>query len=411
MTRAAISLRPAVSRWCAGARTNSRWFQPLRTAAWVVGLALAAGGFTGERNARAEDPEASTQASSGFLAYGASATTQELVAVRFHMAEGKLQAAPVERVPLGIQAAPVVLHPQHPRMYVASLRAAPERGNRLLTFTLGKDGRLQEQRHTHPLQHGSAYLSLDRTGRFLLSASYFSGHVDIYRLDSQGFPERLTHTTYEGRNKAHSIRTSRDNRFAYIPYVKEHNGLQQYAFDAKRGRLIAQTPARAEVPEGAGPRHVAYHPNQPFVYFSNEQHLGATAYRIGRNGALRLLGACDPGEQKPAAGVAASDIVITRDGRYVFVAVRDFAAGKVDAIHRYAVETGGNLRHLGHVAADAIPWGLELSPDGRLLLVTAAQGETLTAFSIGKQGQLTRAASIRWGKMIRDIAVVPPTDR
>ncbi|HIF30752.1 MAG TPA: hypothetical protein EYQ75_03600 [Planctomycetaceae bacterium] len=340
-----------------------------------------------------------------FVAYGASASVQEIVAVRFTSVGGKLASVIVQREPLGFEAAPVVFHAQYRLLYVASLRAKEVDGNKLLVFSVGKDGRLTRKKEVE-LPHGSAYLSLDRSGRFLLSASYFEGHVDIHRLDVQGIPTTLVGTNYEGRDKAHSIRTTRDNRFAYVPYVKDRNALYQYAFDEKSGKLLALDPPQANVPTGIGPRHVAYHPTEPFVYFSNEQHLGAIAYRIQRGGTLQLLQVCQPGDLKPAEGLAASDILITPDGLFLYVGVRDFDKGLVDAIHRYAVSPDGTLTHLGQTKSDAIPWGLQLSPDGRHLLVTATNGGTLTAFEITTDGDLAKRTSIGWGKMIRAIAVV-----
>ncbi len=340
-----------------------------------------------------------------FMAYGASATTEEIVAVRFEHADSKLSAKIVQREPIGIEGAPVVFHPQKRLIYVASLRPKEAKGNHLLAFSIDDDGRLSGKRD-FSFKHGSAYLSLDRTGRYLLGASYFEGHVDVYQLDGNGFPKGVVTTVFENRDKAHSIRTSRDNRFVYVPYVKDQNAMFQYAFDKKTGKLRPLGPLQAKVPDGVGPRHIAYHPTKPFVFFSNEQHLGATSYRIGNNGQLNLIQVCDPGGLKPADGVAASDIEITRDGRFLFVGVRDFAKGKLDAVHRYEVADNGKLKHLGKTKADKIPWGLQLSPDGKHLLVTAAHGETLTAYKIGSDGNLDKGASIKWGKMIRDIAVV-----
>ena len=186
----------------------------------------------------------------------------------------------------------------------------------------------------------------------------------------------------------------------------QHNDLFQYAFDSTTGRLTALTKAKASVPQRIGPRHVAFHPKKPFVLFSNEQELGVTLFRIGPQGNLSLAQVCSAGNQKATAGVAASDIAITRDGRFVYVGVRDFGQGKVDAIHRYGIQDSGRLTHLGKTAADKIPWGLELSPSGRFLMVTATHGETLTAYEIQSDGNLMKKNVVTWGKMVRDIGVV-----
>ena len=63
------------------------------------------------------------------IAYGASASAEEVVAVRFAAMDGKLAPEIVQREPLGFAAAPIVFHDQHRLLYVASLRAkeAPSR--------------------------------------------------------------------------------------------------------------------------------------------------------------------------------------------------------------------------------------------------------------------------------------------
>lgn len=341
-----------------------------------------------------------------FVAFGASAETGEVVAVRFAEKQGELTLAVQQREPLGVQAAPMQFHAGRRRLYVASLRAEKEESNKIISLAVGKDGKLSDKQE-FPLPHGSAYLSLDQRGEFLLSASYFSGHVDVFPVLKDGALGESTCNVFEDRDKAHSIRTTNDNRFAYVPYVKDHNAMFQYAFDSNTGELKPLSPAQAEVGENAGPRHVAHHPTKPFVYFSNEQHLGVSVYRIGEKGALKLTQVCDASEFKAEEGIAASDIEITADGRFVFVAVRDFARGEVDSIHSYAVQGNGAVSHVGKVAADSIPWGLQVSPEGKYVLVTAARGNTLTAFRIEKNGTLKRTAAVEWGKMIRDIAVVP----
>lgn len=339
-----------------------------------------------------------------FMTYGASATTQELVAVRFSQTDGKLSSKIVQREPINCEGAPVIFHEELRLLYVLSLRTKEGDQNRMVIFSVADDGRLTREKQL-PIKHGSAYASFDRSGRYLLSVSYFEGHVDVYRLDEAGKPAHVG-TTFENRDKAHSVLTAPDNRSVYVPYVKDNSAMFQYRFDPKSGALQSLDPPQVDVPDGVGPRHVAFHPTRPLVFFSNEQHLGATSYRMAKDGRLSLVQVCNPGELKSADGLFASDIAITPDGRFLFVAVRDFANDKRHGIHRYEIQESGQLVHLGEVGADAIPWGLNLSPDGSLLLVSAAHGETLSAYEIGRAGELTRCSSIKWGNMIRAIAVV-----
>lgn len=347
------------------------------------------------------------RAEESFYAYGASAETQEIVAVHFTEDSGKPSFEIVQRESLGMQGAPVLYSAEHRRIVVASLRAAEGEANKFVTFAVGDNGKLSDKKE-YALPHGSAYLSFDKTGRFLLSASYFTGHVDVFPVGKNGDIGESVCNVFQDRDKAHSIRLTNDNQFAYVPYVKDQNAMFQYQFNAKTGQLKPLSPGQAKVGEDSGPRHVAHHPTKPFVYFSNEQQLGASVFRINDNGSLKLMQVCQVPDLKAQEGVAAADIEITADGKFAFVAVRDFANGKVDAIHSYAVLKDGTLLHCGVARADSIPWGLQVSPSGNFLLVTAAKGNTLTAFRIDPKGRLTAEASIEWGKMIRDIAVVTP---
>ncbi|MEO1087891.1 MAG: beta-propeller fold lactonase family protein, partial [Acidobacteriota bacterium] len=112
-------------------------------------------------------------------------------------------------------------------------------------------------------------------------ASFFVGtterdprFVDVYEVDEKGMVGERVAGLAEGRRNAHCVRPSPDNRFVYIPYVKETSAILQYRFDAETGALSPLSPKNANPPEGTGPRHLAYHPTLPIVYFSNEQHLG-----------------------------------------------------------------------------------------------------------------------------------------
>ncbi len=53
--------------------------------------------------------------------------------------------------------------------------------------------------------------------------------------------------------------------------------------------------------------------------------------------------------------------------------------------------------------ADKIPWGMTLSPDGRVLAVTGFESATLMLYAIDADGGLTRAATLPVDKQISDI--------
>lgn len=342
-----------------------------------------------------------------FHVYAPSRETGNLLVVEAHSSNGKLSLTHSQKIELGFLGSSIVAHPENPLLYIAPVRPeGDESGEPGAVVTLGGNGRYLKHQ-TIKLNRPAAYLSLDPESRFLLGVHYFGGQVDVYPLDDKGIPSAAVFSLDEERPFAHCILPTPDNRFVYIPYVKENNALYQYRFDANTGKLSPLDPKNVNPPEGTGPRHMAYHPEKPIVYFSNEQHLGVSVYEQQESGALKLLQVCDAVKpDEPKDGVSSSDIVITPDGRFLFAGIRGHKRD-FDWISRYRILESGEVELLGLTPADKIPWGLALSPAGEYLIVSAFEGGTLTAFRIGNGGELNKAASLECDKQISDLVTRP----
>ncbi|QXD24851.1 lactonase family protein [Opitutia bacterium ISCC 51] len=340
-----------------------------------------------------------------FNAYLPSRTTNQLWIVHATEKGDELSLTVDEKVDLGFVPATIVAHPEEPLLYV-STNVGDEGNSPAAIITLEADGSYKN--HTPlTLDHGYAYLSLDRDQRFLLGADYRGGHIDVYALDEQGKPGSRVAFLDEGRNAAHAVLTSPDSRFVYIPYVKDSNAILQYAFDSDTGALTPLEPHNANPPKGTGPRHIAYHPKLPLVYFSNEQGLGASVYERNRtSGQLTLKQVIDviPSDQGPEKGTSASDCAISQDGKFLFTGQRSGNEATLpNGINRYRVNDDGSLKHLGLTPTGEIPWGFAFSPDGQVLLVTAFKSGILHAFHITEQGDLKPAATLPIDKSISDL--------
>ena len=131
-----------------------------------------------------------------------------------------------------------------------------------------------------------AYIATDRTGRFLLSASYPSAVAAVSAIDSAGrvgaAPVQILNTA----PNAHCIVADPANRFVFVPCLGGDLVMQR-RFDGNTGQLAPNTPAEARTHAGAGPRHLVFHPNGRAAYLANELDASVIAYAYDpQNGQL-----------------------------------------------------------------------------------------------------------------------------
>ena len=107
---------------------------------------------------------------------------------------------------------------------------------RVLTYAIdGKTGALT-LKATAPLPDSMPYVSTDRSGRFLFTASYVGDKVAVSPIGADGLvTAEAIQVLPTGRN-AHSILVDRTNRFAYSANLGA-NQVLQFAFDAEKGKL------------------------------------------------------------------------------------------------------------------------------------------------------------------------------
>jgi 6-phosphogluconolactonase len=141
---------------------------------------------------------------------------------------------------------------------------------------------------------GPCYITVDKTGKWILVANYDGGSVAVFPVLADGklgeassFVQHTGHGANPQRQEAphaHSIDLSADNRFAYVDDL----GLDEllvYKFDAAKGTLTPNDPPYVKLDPGSGPRHFALASSGRFAYvvseikgtvtvFSNDPHTG-----------------------------------------------------------------------------------------------------------------------------------------
>ena len=244
-----------------------------------------------------------------------------------------------------------------------------------------------------------AFLSTDRTGRFLLSSYYADGKAAVHPLGSDGSLGAAAAAVVDTDSGAHAMMTDRSNRFAYVPHIARQqdnvleppknipgpNVIYQFRFDEANGSLTANDPPVLPQDDMIGPRHFTFHPSLDLVYFSNEQGCSVSSYQIGDDGALSPFETVSTLPAGVTERNTCSQIQFSPDGSLLFVPNRGH-----NSIASFAVDGEGRLTPAGHAATEAVPSAFSLDPSGRFVFAAGSATGQLASYSVDSDtGQLT----------------------
>lgn len=188
----------------------------------------------------------------GTRVYVSNAESKDIRVFDMHPETGAL--AEIERVAVpgadvpSPTSLPMAVSPNR-RFLHAALRSAPFP---VSSFAIDQStGRLTHLAAT-PLVAAMAYLVTDRTGRFLLGASYTEAKLAIYPIEPTGRiganPTQIVSTG----PRAHCIVIDPANRFAYSAILGADH-IMELVFDAAAGTLAPNTPPSIATRKIAGP--------------------------------------------------------------------------------------------------------------------------------------------------------------
>lgn len=286
---------------------------------------------------------------------------------------------------------PLVVSPEKHRLY-AGLRNEPYTA---VTFDIDATSGKLKLVGPGPLPDSMAYLSIDRTGRFLLSASYGGNKVAVSAISPSGVIAPAEQVIATEPN-AHCIIFDPTNRYVLHTSLGG-DVIYQEKFDAKTGKLTPNEPPTVSVKAKGGPRHLVFAPDGKFVYLVNE--LDAAIYVFPWDAAtgtlkkeVQVASALPKGyDGKPWA----ADIHLTPDGKFLYASERTSST-----LAAFRVDTNtGMLTALGATATEKQPRGFAIDPSGRYLLAVGQLSNSMSSYAIDKtSGALTKLAEIPMGK-------------
>ncbi|OLB76865.1 MAG: hypothetical protein AUI16_08155 [Alphaproteobacteria bacterium 13_2_20CM_2_64_7] len=293
-------------------------------------------------------------------------------------------------------------HPSKRYLYVVSSDGGPGlAGTTHLATAFRIDplsGALQLHGEPQSLPSRPIHTSVDRSGGYLLTAYNDPSNVTVHRINGDGSigeavsqPGLLDTGIY-----AHQIRTTPGNETAILVArgnnpaggkPEDPGALKVFAF--KRGVLTNLASVAPGTGLGFGPRHLDFHPTQPWVYVSIERQNKLYVYELQSDGALGRDPLfikdtlAEPANVKPGQGAGA--IHVHPDGRFVYLTNRNQNEVEFQGMKVF----NGGENNVAVFSLDA--------KTGKPSLIQTAQGHGihLRTFGIDPSGRLLVAASIR----------------
>ncbi len=254
-----------------------------------------------------------------------------------------------------------------------------------------------------PLPASMAYISTDRSGRFLLAASYQADLLTVSPIAADGQVGTVKQRVPTGRH-AHAILAAPSNR--HVLATSLGGGVvMQFLWDCVQGILTPNDPPTFAMRLGAGPRHLRFHPNGRFVYVLNE--LDATIDVLGFDVQRGTLTQEQTVQTMPPDCVGepwAADLQLTPDGLYLYSSER-----RSSTIAGFRIDPdSGTLASVGQWPTEEQPRAMAIDAQGRWLLAVGQLSDRLSRYRIDPaSGKLERVQRIATGRNPNWIAFLP----
>jgi len=295
---------------------------------------------------------------------------------------------PGARVAAGKPVMPMSVSPDRRFLY-AAVRSKPFA---VITYAIDRTTGALSKRSGAALAESLPYIRVDRTGSFLLGASYGGNLVSVNAIGKDGAVSDPRQVIPTARN-AHSIITDNSNRFVFVPHLGTDQ-IFQFRFDAKTGRLTANTPPVVQLRAGSGPRHIIMSADNRFAYLLNELTATVTTLSLdAKTGLLTEVSSASalppdtklgPGAPRPSPGrnvdndVWASDLHLTPDGKFLYAAERTSSS-----LGALGVDPAtGKLTYLSSTPTEPQPRGFAIDPKGRTMIVSGEKSDTISVYAI-----------------------------
>ncbi len=272
------------------------------------------------------------------------------------------------------------------------LYAVSEGGNKNIgsaAFAIDPDNGDLTLLNTQPSgDDGACHISVDPAGTTAIVSNYGGGSVRSFPIQADGslgpiasFIQHADPTANPDKKipRAHCTKVDPTGRFALTADL----GLNQvivYQLDPSTSQLTPHVSSTLNLPPGAGPRHLTFHPGMPFVYLINEHDATITTLQWDvSTGKLKAVQTTSTLPKDYQAKNATAEIVIHPNGQFLYGSNRGH-----DSIVIYAIDPATGLLSLVGFQQTGInePRNFNIDPTGKFLIACNQHRDNVQVFRI-----------------------------
>lgn len=322
---------------------------------------------------------------------------------RVHRDTGAL--TPTSVFELGTSPSHLAINESGTRLYSANEtdRVGADKQGTISSFAIDvSDGSLELLNRVVSGGAGPTYVSLHPNGRHLLAANYFGGSVSVLPINGDGTlgqatdikndsgeigPTKATHAppgsfAFSGHDRTHAHMIQSDPQGRFVLHVDL--GLDRifvWRLKQDSGVLVANQQPSIALPPGDGPRHFDFHPNGRWLYSIQEEGSTIVLFDFdtgtGELSARQTISSLPPSY---AGSNFCSEILVSSDGRYLYAGNRLH-----DSISIFSIGKQGELKFVDYEwTRGNYPRSFEFDPTGTFLYSCNQRADNIAIFRVDR---------------------------
>ena len=235
------------------------------------------------------------------------------------------------------------------------------------------------------------HLTVDRKRKLLVVANYTGGNVAVLPINGDG---SLAAATDVKQHQGSSIKEQQNGPHTHcvvLDHSEQHalvtdlgiDKIMIYRLDKSGGKLIPGPQPAVPLQSGAGPRHLALHPNGKLVYVINELNSTVSTFKFDEShDTLSLVDTVSTLPVNFFGSNSCADIHVSANGKFLYGSNRG-----PDSIVVFAIDMRtGRPNYIEHMPSGGKwPRNFNIDPTGRFLLVANQHTDNVVSFKIDPQ--------------------------